>query len=170
MANRVYTLQDKINQLLQYKTQKEAAAILGISDRTVRRWKTGTTKHPVKVASVKTLTHRATYYRSVSRKHGAPKSLPVAPPVVEVPVQGAPLSTHADVKKLDTDSIINYVGAVTGQDKWVRFLIAVPKSPSYPKGVMTTHWFNFKGAPPGVMQREINKLGNIKKVIATTPK
>jgi len=172
MAKRTYTLAEKVNQLLQYKTQKQAAAMLGVSDRTIRRWKTGRITKPAKQSApaVKRLAKRATYYRGVSRKRGAPKSLPVAPPVTEVPVKGAPISTHADVKKLKTDSIIDYVKAVTKENKWVRFLVSVPKSPEYPKGVLSTHWFNFKGANPAIVQREIEKLGHIKKVVATKPK
>ncbi len=172
MANPTYTLQQKINQLLQYKTQKQAAVILGISDRTIRRWKSGRVTQPAKKSgrAVKRLSKQSSYYRSESVKHGAPKSLAIAPPIIKVPVKDAPMSTHADVRKLDNDSIVNYIKAVTDQGDWVRFLIAVPKSPNYPKGIMTTHWYNFKNAPQGIVERELNKLSSIKKIIATNPK
>jgi len=172
MANRTYTLSEKVNQLLQYKTQKQAAAILGVSDRTIRRWKSGRVTKPARhsAPAVKRLSKRATYYRGVSRKHGAPQSLAVAPPVAEVAVKNAPMSTHADVKKLKTDSIVDYVSAATKQGEWVRFLVSVPKSAEYPKGVLSTHWFNFRGASDAVVQREVEKVGHIKKVISTKPK
>ena len=77
------TTQDRILTLLQTRTQKQAAAKLGVSDRTVRRWKNEGVQP--------TLPHRQTlikkdqrvraYYKSVARRDGfeAP-SWPVQPP------------------------------------------------------------------------------------------
>ena len=80
---RKLTTQDRILTLLQTRTQKQAAAKLGVSERTVRRWKNeGVQPTPPhrKTLIEKDQRVRA-YYKSVARREGfdAP-SLPVQPP------------------------------------------------------------------------------------------
>lgn len=127
-----YSIQNKARQILQFKTQKEAAKELGVSDRTIRRWLSGETKQP-KDDNYKTLTRQSQKARQKAYRQGAPRRVSVAPPVITF--QGRPA---ADTRKLTRDDQGEVIRALAREGRNMRLIVRVPKSPDYPKGIAST--------------------------------
>ncbi len=157
-----FTLQEKTRQILQYRTQKEAAKILGVTDRTIRRWLKGDTKEPSK-SHKKVLDIKSRHARRRSYRHGSPKNIPVPPPIKRVGTQD-----HALAKKLTPNDKEAYIFAQASQAKWARFLVQVPKTPGYEHGIKSTGWANLGAMTGGDIKKqiaEVQKQGNIIEII-----
>ncbi len=129
-----YSVQNKVRQILQFKTQKEAAKLLGVSDRTIRRWLSGETKEP-KTLNYKQLSGQAKNARRKAYRQGAPRRISVPPPIKKERDQDI-----ANVTKLLKDQQTEYIQAQARQGKNMRFLLRVPKSAEYPHGILATKW------------------------------
>lgn len=80
----VYTVQDKVLTVLQLHTQREAARLMGVSERTIRRWKNENVS-PCKSYS-QSLTRTAARERRAIERHGESRSQNYEPPKLRVPV------------------------------------------------------------------------------------
>ena len=157
-----YSVQNKINQILQFKTQKEAAKELGVSERTIRRWKSGETKLPTD-PNFKQLTRQAQKARSKAYRQGAPRRVSVAPPVKTIERQQL-----VDTRKLTRDDQLEVIRALARAGMNMRFLIRVPRSPDYPSGIASTAMAATSLMTPRQLNNHINRtlqMGQIFKVI-----
>lgn len=129
-----YSIQNKARQILQFKTQKEAAKALGVSDRTIRRWLSGETKQP-KGPNFKQLTRQSQNARQKAYRKGSPRRISVPPPIERVKGQDV-----ANARKLTRDDQTEYIQAQARAGKNMRFLLRVPKQPGYERGILSTTW------------------------------
>lgn len=135
--NPSYSLKEKARQILQFKTQKQAAKELGVSDRTIRRWLSGEVKKP-KPQNQSKINRVSRNARRRAYRQGAPRGAPVAPPTRMIGrKRDQPMS---DTRKLLRDQIVDYLEAASKVYRDVRFIIRIPKTPDYPEGYMTTQW------------------------------
>lgn len=148
---RRFSLQDKVLQVLQTKTQQQAAAELGISARTIRRWLKGDVKQPSR-AHIQQLNKRAGYARQKAYRSGAPKNIPVPPKIDHVGRQD-----FADVKKMRVGDVNDYIYAEASKMRAVRFLVRVPKSKDYPNGVASTEWADLSGMTGGAINNTLKR-------------
>ncbi len=154
-----FSLQEKTRQILQYRTQKEAAQILGVSDRTIRRWLKGDTKEP-SAPHKKVLDIKSRHARRRSYRHGSPKNIPVPPPIKRVGTQD-----HALTKKLTASDKKAYIFAQAAQAKWARFLVQVPKQPGYEHGIKSTGWANLGGMTGGAINKQLDEIAKQGEII-----
>lgn len=104
-----YTVQDKVLTVLQRHTQAEAARLMGVSPRTIRRWKNENVQ-PCESYS-KRLTHEAARERRTIERYGSAPSQNFEPPKLRVPVPAARQtrrdpSDKSGKKKIPSDTII----------------------------------------------------------------
>jgi DNA-binding XRE family transcriptional regulator len=162
-----FTLKQKARQTLQYRTQKQAAKILGVSDRTIRRWLSGETKTPLKL-NQKHLNTKSRDARRRSYRHGSPKEVPVPPPIKRIGTQN-----YAKTTRLIPSDIRAYVHAQARTGVWMRFVVKVPKSPDYLAGYMSLDWNNLEYLTPPGIDRAIDRAlqhGEIVQAISGYPK
>lgn len=162
-----FTLKQKARQILQYRTQKQAAKILGVSDRTIRRWLSGETKAPLKL-NQQHLNTKSQNARRRSYRHGSPKDIPVPPPIKKIGTQDS-----AKTSRLISSDLTAYVYAQARVGKWIRFIIKVPRTPDYPAGYKSTGWYNLEYLSPTGIDRAINRAlrdGPIVQAISGHPK
>lgn len=157
-----YSVQNKTRQILQFKTQKEAAKKLGVSDRTIRRWLSGETKQP-KDKNFKQLTRQSQNARQRAYRKGSPRRISVPPPIKREREQDI-----ADVKKLLKDQQTEYIQAQARAGKNMRFLLRVPRSPEYKQGIAATKFQATAGMNSRQLARVIKRarqIGEITEVI-----
>ncbi len=155
-----YSVQNKINQILQFKTQKEAAKLLGISDRQVRRYKSGETKQPT-AKNFKQLTRQSQKARQKAYRQGAPRRVSVPPPVTTYRGLSA-----ADTRKLTRDDQSEVIRALVREGKDMRFIVRVPKTPDYPRGIVSTPMTATSRMAPRTVNRFINRVLQTGKIIS----
>lgn len=117
---------ERVMSILQFHTQKEAAVIVGVSERTIRRWKNEgvkpTLQHfdSLKLESIK--------IRQKARRQGAP-NVAIPPRVIK-----RKDSLYLQVSKEKQKEQFNILKALRQQQGLVRFVIKVPKGGSSPGG------------------------------------
>ncbi len=154
-----YSLQDKTLQILQNRTQKQAAKVLGVSTRTIRRWKAGHVKKPIPQNKI-VLNKRFTNDRRIEIRKGAPKKVKVIPPVRKY-ADGI----VADIKRQREKDIIDFIKNVSDEKTIIRILVKEKKSIDYPSGISSTGWFDFNKNTDKQIGRRLNRIGEPLKII-----
>ncbi len=154
-----YSLQDKTLQVLQNRTQKQAAKVLGVSTRTIRRWKAGHVKKPIPKNKT-VLNKRFTNDRRIAIRKGAPKQVKIIPPIKK-----RKKDYVANFRKQKYVNMADYISKISDGKTIVRFLIKEEKSVDYPEGKMTTGWKNYYRLSPPQILRKINRVGDILRVV-----
>lgn len=129
-----YSARDRVVTILsQGLTQKQAAKLLGVSERTIRRWKNEGVK-PLSTNDHK-LSLVSSRIRKRERRHGAP-NLPVIPPTQRRKLREyqngkwtgkykwSDWLTH-DVRKFSNDDIFTLLQVLRDQKATVQFLVKV---------------------------------------------
>lgn len=155
-----YSVQNKARQILQFKTQKEAAKALGVSDRTIRRWLSGETKQP-NDPNFKQLTRQSQKARQKAYRQGAPRRVSVPPPVTTF--QGRPA---ADTRKLTRDNQSEVIRAMAREGRNMRLIVRIPKSPDYPQGIASTPMTATSRMTPRGVNRFINRALQMGEIIS----
>jgi transposase len=160
MAKRRYTLRDKLVTLSQAYTQKQIAKQLGVSDRTIRRWKNEGVKPAVALPEIRGSLYnlQASFERERKRltkmlredrrKHpGAPKLdkvLRILPPGHRRKLREYKAGRETgkkrdsewinyDTAKLDFDEIFQLVQALRDEGRIVQLIYHIPKGARYPR-------------------------------------
>lgn len=151
-----YSVRDRVMMLLQTMTQKQAAQKIGVSERTIRRWKNNEKWAPTAKAPVvptrfddERLTRESHRERQrvqrankrvVGTKQIVPRGVPVLPPaqrrILRVYRAGRPVPgqfrtsswVNYDVRKLNRSSMIALLRPFAGRDYRAQFIYEAPLS------------------------------------------
>lgn len=91
------------------------------------------------------------------------KRQPRKPPRIKTKRKGD--SFFADVRKQHLQRLIKYLKDKTAEGKIVRFIIDVKKSPRYPRGLMSTGWYNLSGYSDERLTQFLGRFGRIREIV-----